>query len=73
MSAKRTYIGESRKSNLQEAVEAALGKLSADITEGGVRDGLAAWTITETSGEYGGIAGSRVLRVKITAERSPEW
>ncbi len=73
MSIERTYEGESRDGNLQEALERALGRLDADLAEDGVRDASASWIITEISGEYGGLAGFRRVKAKITAKRSPAW
>jgi hypothetical protein len=71
MSAQRTYEAESKDGNLQEAIDAALRQLNADLAEDGVRDATATWTVTEISGKSGGWA--RFIKVKITAKRSPEW
>jgi hypothetical protein len=73
MSVQRTYEGESRDGNMQEAVDEVLQRLDADLGEGGVRDASASWVVTEISGERGGIAGFRRVKVKITASRSPKW
>jgi hypothetical protein len=70
---KRTYEGESRNGILQEALNTALRRLDADLGEGGVRDGMASWVVTEISGERGGIAAFHGVKVKITALRTPKW
>ena len=71
MSAERTYEAESKTGNLQEAIEAARQQLNRDLTENGVRDAEASWTVTEISGKSGG--WGQFIKVKITAKRSPEW
>lgn len=73
MRVERTYEGESRNENLQEAIAMAPQRLDADLGEGGVSDGSASWTITQTSGTRGGFTGSLSIKVKITAKRSPPW
>jgi hypothetical protein len=73
MSAERTYEAESKDGNLQEAIEAARQQLNMDLSENGVRDASASWTVTEISGKSGGFAGFCSIKVKITAKRSPEW
>lgn len=73
MTVERTYEAESQDGNLLEAIETVRQQLDADLTEGGVRDASASWTVTEISGMSGGIAGFRSIKVKITAKRSPGW
>jgi len=73
MSGKRVYEGESKDGNLQKALEAALQQLDADLGAGGIRDGLASWSVTEILGERGGIAAFHSVKVKITAVRTPAW
>jgi hypothetical protein len=58
---------------LQEALDAALNELGEALGEGGVADAMATWKIGEVTGESGGIAGFRMLKVTITASRTPEW
>jgi hypothetical protein len=72
VSIERTYEGQSMKNNLQEALQAALDQLVADLPEGGVQNPRASWRVTECTGEYGGIVPSHV-KVKIKAKRSPKW
>jgi hypothetical protein len=69
----RTYDGESRTGNLQEALDSALQQLGADLGEGGVYDAMASWTLVEVTGQLGGIAGFDVIRVRIRATRGPSW
>ncbi len=71
--ATRTYDGESRTGNLQEALDSALQQLDADLGEGGVYDAMASWTLVEVTGQLGGIAGFDVVRVRIRATRGPSW
>ncbi len=73
MSVERSYEGQASEGNLQEALNKALQQLGEDLGEGGVRDGLGSWVVTEIAGERGGIAGFHSVKVKITAKRSPEW
>lgn len=69
----RTYDGESRTGNLQEALDSALQQLDADLGEGGVYDAMASWKLVEITGQLGGIAGFDVVRVRISATRGPSW
>jgi hypothetical protein len=73
MSVERTYEGESWDGKLQEALERALQRLDADLSEGGVRDAFSSWVVTEISNDYGGFVGFCSVKAKITAKRSPEW
>ncbi|RBP03119.1 hypothetical protein DFR50_14643 [Roseiarcus fermentans] len=73
MNVKHTYEGESGNESLQEAIEAALRMLAADLNQGGVRDASASWAISEISGTHGGLAGSRSIKVTIASERTPPW
>jgi hypothetical protein len=73
MSVKRVYEGESPNGKWQEALEKAIQLVAKDVGEGGVRDGRVSWIVTETSGEYGGIAGGRSVKVTITGTRVPSW
>lgn len=73
MSVERDYEGKSSDGNLQEALNKALESLVRDLAEDGVRDASASWVITEINGNYGGFAGSRTLKVRIAAKRTPEW
>ena len=73
MSGKRIYEGESKDGNLQKALEVALQRLDPDLGEGGIRDGLASWSVTEILGERGWIAAFHGVNVKITAKRIPPW
>jgi hypothetical protein len=73
MSAQRTYEAKSKHGNLQEAIDAARQQLNGDLTEDGVRDASAEWTVTEISGKSGG-GWESFIKVKITAKRTPvEW
>jgi hypothetical protein len=69
----RTYEGESKAGNLQEALDAALTNVSDDLAEGGVADALANWKLSEVSGQLGGIAGFRTVKVKLVATRTPPY
>jgi hypothetical protein len=69
----RTYEGESRAGKLQEALDQALGTLSAELGAGGVADGLASWKLADITGQLGGFAGFHTVKVKIKATRSPDW
>lgn len=69
----RHYEGESAAGNLQEALDAALVKLDADLPEGGVSDAMATWRGVEVTGQRGGIAGFHSARIRIAATRSPDW
>lgn len=69
----RTYFGESRAGNLQEALDSALQQLGVDLGEGGVYDAMASWKLVEITGKLGGIAGFDVVRVRISATRGPSW
>jgi hypothetical protein len=73
MSVVRTFEGESKDGDLQEALKKALGQISADIGEDGVSDGSASWTIKQISGTYGGFAAFKTVKVKIIARRNPPW
>jgi hypothetical protein len=73
MSTKRMYEGESINGSFQEALSDALQRLAEEIAESGVCDAYASWDISHISGEYGGIAGLRKVKVKISAARSPAW
>jgi hypothetical protein len=67
----RTYEGESKAGDLQEAMDAALKSLSDDLAEGGVADALANWKLSEVTGQLGGVAGFRSVKVRIVATRTP--
>jgi hypothetical protein len=69
----RTYEGESAAGNIQEALDAALAKVSGDLAEGNVSDAMANWKIIEVTGQLGGIAALRTAKVTISATRTPPW
>jgi hypothetical protein len=69
----RRFSGESARGNFQEALDAALSQLDKAMSEQGVADGMASWKIVEVSGDRGGIAGQRNVKVTISATRSPGW
>lgn len=69
----RSYEGESAAGNIQEALDAALAKVSNDLGEGGVSDALATWKIDEVTGQLGGIAGFHSTKVTLIATRVPPW
>ncbi len=73
MPSERFYQGESAGGNLQEALDNALQQLDGALGEGGVSDATASWKIIEVTGQRGGIAGFRIVRVKIAAIRTPAW
>lgn len=73
MKDERVYRGKSKDGKLQDALNEALQQLGKDVSEGGIRDGLASWKLIEITGEYGGIAGFHSIDVMITAKRSPAW
>src|SRR5262245_61735985 len=58
----RTYEGESKSGNLQEALDAALTQVSDDLSAGGVADAMANWKLSEVTGQLGGIAGFRSVK-----------
>ena len=69
--AERAYEGESKTGNLQEALDAALKKVGDDLAAGGVADALANWRLAEVTGQLGGIAGFRTVKVRLLATRTP--
>lgn len=69
----RNFEGESKKGDLQEALEAATKSLSDALPEGGVRDAQATWSLSHVTGVTGGFTGSRSVKVIIAAHRSPAW
>src|SRR5262249_47237678 len=69
----RTYEGESKAGNLQEALDAALKGVSDDLSAGGVADALATWKLSEVTGQLGGIAGFHSVKVKVVATRTPPF
>lgn len=69
----RVYEGESKTGNLQEALDAALKSVSDDLSEGGVADAMASWKLSEVTGQLGGIAGFRTVKVKLVATRTPPY
>jgi hypothetical protein len=69
----RTYEGESQAGNLQEALDVALKSLGDDLAAGGVADALATWKLSEITGQLGGIAGFRSVKVKLIATRTPPY
>ena len=58
---------------VQGALDNALEQLDKALPEGGVRDAMATWKVAAMTGQRGGIAGLRTVKVTITAVRSPEW
>jgi hypothetical protein len=69
----RTFEGQSKDGDLQDALHKALEQLDKTLGEDGVADAMATWKITDVSGERGGIAVQRTLKVTITASRTPPW
>jgi hypothetical protein len=69
----RSFEGESDDGKVQNALDNALGKVSAALPEGGVADASATWRLLALTGELGGIRGVRVVRVTIAAIRTPPW
>ncbi|QVL34547.1 hypothetical protein KIH39_11755 [Telmatocola sphagniphila] len=69
----KKFEGESREGKIQEALDNALKELDKAMGEGGVADGLANWKLSSVSGQRGGFAGRRGVKVEITATRSPDW
>lgn len=69
----RTFEGASASGKLQEALDKALSQMDKALGEGGVRDALGSWKLAGVIGQRGGIAGLNILKVTITATRSPEW
>ncbi len=69
----RTFEGQSKDGKLQAALDEALMQLDKAVGEGGVADAMSTWTITKVTGQRGGIAGLRSVKVTITATRTPPW
>lgn len=69
----REYEGESSAGNLQQALDAALAKVDADLAEGGVSDGMANWRLCAVTGLRGGVAGLNTVKVRIAASRTPPY
>src|SRR5262245_18946144 len=71
--ASRVYEGESTAGNLQEALDAALQQVSADLGAGGVADAMANWRLSDITGQRGGIAGFHNVKVRLVASRTPPY
>ena len=69
----RTFEGESKKGDFQEALAAALKHLGAALGEDSVADGSATWKLHSTTGKVGGLVATNHLIVTIATHRTPPW
>ena len=69
----RTFEGDSKTGNIQEALEMATKKLSGALGDGGAADATATWTVQHVTGMVGGLVPPHSVKVTITARRTPPW
>ncbi len=69
----RTFEGNSKSGKIQKALNSALKDLNKALSEGGVADASATWSLASVTGNVGGMTGASKLTVKIKASRTPAW
>ena len=66
--APKKFDGISNSGKFQEALDDALSKLDQAIADTGIADGMGRWQLKSVTGDRGGIAGFRNVKVTIRAK-----